>query len=152
MARRFYTGKYKQGTYRPRNPEKYKGTTPIIYRSSLELKYCQICDLNEKVLSWGSESVVVPYVSPKDGKVHRYFVDFVMHLKEGSNIGKYLVEIKPDKFTRAPVATPRKKPKTLLFEKVQYAVNISKWEAAEAWAKKKGYKFVVLTEKDLKKL
>ena len=34
------------------------------------------CDNNESVIEWGSEEVVIPYKSPWDGRIHRYFPDF----------------------------------------------------------------------------
>ena len=54
--------RYKQGNYTPRHPEKYKGTWPIIYRSSYELLFCKFCDDNTNVIEWSSESIVIPYI------------------------------------------------------------------------------------------
>ena len=142
--------KYKQGVYSPMHPDKYKGSFPIIYRSSLELKAFRFLDENTNVLSWGSESVVIPYIHPKDGKLHRYFVDlnFTMKRKNGE-IGKYLVEVKPSKQCAPP--KPRKNKKTLLYEQTQYAINSQKWKYAKDWCKKHGYEFLIFTEKHLKK-
>ena len=88
-----------KGKFYPRNPSKYKGdTTDIIYRSSWELKFMKYCDNNPNVLEWGSEEVVIPYRSPLDGKVHRYYVDFYIKVRTTKNeIKKYLIEIKPKK-------------------------------------------------------
>ena len=33
-------------------------------------------DNNTNVLEWSSEEHIIPYRSPLDGKVHRYFPDF----------------------------------------------------------------------------
>ena len=144
--------KYKQGLYHPVNKDKYSGTYPIIWRSSYELKFMRWADNNSNVLSWGSESVVVPYISPKDGKLHRYFVDNTISIKEGNGkVKKYLIEIKPSKQTQPPKSTNRKNKKSLLYEQITYAVNKCKWEAASAWAKKNKYEFIILTEKDLNK-
>ena len=49
-----------------------------------------------------------------------------------------------------PKATPRKQKRTLLKEQYMYALNNAKWKAARAWAKTNGYKFIIVTEKDLK--
>jgi hypothetical protein len=141
---------YKQGVFKPNHPEKYKGTTPIIYRSGLELLFSRWCDRNDKVVQWGSESVVIPYISPLDGKVHRYFVDYVLSLKVNEEFKKYIVEIKPSKQTQPPTNNSKKKRSTILYEQVEWARNSAKWEAANSWAKKKGWSFVVLTEKDIK--
>ena len=100
---------YKQGIYKPVHSEKYKGCRHPEYRSSWELKFFQWCDKNTNVIKWGSETVVVPYISPVDGKLHRYFVDNIVTLKEGGNVKTYLVEIKPSKQTVAPIFSKRKK-------------------------------------------
>ena len=92
---RYKNSPYKQGVYKPVNRAKYIGIRSPEYRSSWELKFFQWCDKNPNVLEWGSESVVVPYKSPVDGKHHRYFVDNVVAIREGNEINRYLVEIKP---------------------------------------------------------
>ena len=71
---------YKQGIFRAFNTKKYKGSTPIVYRSSLELTVFRWLDNNPNIVSWGSESVVIPYISPTDSKMHRYFVDLNLTL------------------------------------------------------------------------
>ncbi len=88
-----------KGKYRPSNPEKYRGDyTNIVYRSLWELKFMKYCDSNENILEWGSEEIVLPYVSPIDNRYHRYFPDFYIKVKErGGKIKKYVIEIKPKK-------------------------------------------------------
>lgn len=139
-----------KGLYNPLNDQKYRGTRPIIYRSGLELSFFRWCDRNERVLQWGSESVVIPYISPKDGRMHRYFVDNVLILQTDKGNKKFLVEIKPEKQTMPPSQSVRKSKKNLLFEQITWAINSSKWDAAKAWCAKNNFKFVILTEKDLK--
>jgi hypothetical protein len=140
---------YVQGIYKPKNPKKYIGSTPI-YRSMLELKAFRYLDNNPNVLSWGSESVVIPYESPADGKIHRYFVDLVakLHSKDGT-IKNLLIEVKPEKQTRPPTESSNKKQKTLIYEKYQFAINNAKWQAARSWCSKRGYTFIILNEKHL---
>jgi hypothetical protein len=141
---------YTQGIYQPLNPLKYKGSIPIIYRSKLELISMRYLDKNNNILTWGSESVVIPYQSPKDGKVHKYFVDLVASLKDKTGkIQKLLIEVKPEKQTRPPTITNKKKQSTMLYEKVTWAVNQAKWDAARQWCKKNGYTFLILNEKHL---
>lgn len=141
---------YKQGIFHPKNPNKYKGTLPIIYRSGLELKSFRYLDNNPNVLTWGSESVVIPYQSPMDGKIHRYFVDIVAALKTKSgDIKKLLIEVKPEKQTRPPIITNKKKQSTMIYEKYQWAVNQAKWKAARSWCESKNYLFIILNEKHL---
>lgn len=142
-------GDFKKGLYRPKNRSKYIGQKHPSYRSSWELYFFQWCDRNPNVLKWASEAVIVPYISPLDNKVHRYFVDNILILKEGSKTIKYLVEIKPYKQTLPPNATRRKKRETLLHEQATYEVNKVKWEAATGWAKNNGYKFIIITEREL---
>jgi len=139
-----------QGIFKPKNSQKYIGAVPI-YRSTLELKAFRYLDNNPNVLSWSSESVVIPYVSPSDGKIHRYFVDLVAKLKsKDGNIKKLLIEIKPEKQTVPPIDTGRKKQSTILYERYHYAINTAKWQAARAWCEKKGYNFIIMNEKHLK--
>ena len=140
---------YKQGIYYPRDEKKYVGTQPIIYRSGWELKFFRWCDVNENVLEWTSESIVIPYVSPLDGRPHRYYVDNSVVIKEDNKIQKYLVEIKPKKQTIPPVFSKRKKRSTVLYESQMYVKNQAKWKAAKQWCRKKNYKFLIITEEEL---
>jgi len=148
MVRRRNTP-YKQGIYTPVNNEKYIGNHLPEYRSSWELKFFQWCDKTPTVLEWSSENTIVPYKSPMDSKFHRYYVDGTVALREGDTVKRYLVEIKPKKQTMPPVESKRKKATTLLYEKMTYAVNTAKWEAAEKFAKHKNMKFIILTEEQL---
>ncbi len=107
------------------------------------------CDFNPSVLEWGSEIVIIPYISPVDRKYHRYFVDFFIKVKNKNNeITKYLVEIKPEKFTKPP-EIPKKKTKKFIDEVFQYSVNEAKWKAAFEFCEDRKMKFIILTEKDL---
>ncbi len=91
----------------------------------------------------------MPYISPIDKKVHRYFVDFYIKVKNKNGaIQKYLIEIKPERFTKPP-AIPAKKTKNFINEVFQYGVNEAKWKAAFEFCQDRNMKFMVLTEKDL---
>jgi hypothetical protein len=144
-----YTKTYK-GKFKTKNPAKYKGDiTNIVYRSLWELRFMKWCDLNPSVLEWGSETIIVPYISPLDRKVHRYFVDFYIKVKnKNGEIQKYLVEIKPERFTKPP-PIPAKKTKRFVDEVFQYGVNEAKWKAAFEFCKDRNMTFMILTEKDL---
>ena len=145
---------YSQNTYKGRykvnNPLKYTGDhTNVIYRSFWEFKFMKYCDLSPTVLEWGSEEVVIPYLSPVDGKVHRYFVDFYMKVQEQSGkISRYLIEIKPFKFTQPPTQ-PKRKTQQYINEVFQYGVNQAKWKYATAFCQERGWKFEIITEKEL---
>lgn len=141
---------YKQGRFNPLNPHKYKGTLPIYYRSKLELGAMRMLDKNPNILTWGSESIVIPYLSPLDNRIHRYFVDLVAMLKESNgNIKKLLIEVKPLKQTQRPIFSNAKSQKTVLYENTQYAMNMAKFDAAKQWCAKKNFTFIILTEKEI---
>ena len=139
-----------QGKYRPINPQKYKGdVTNIIYRSSWERKFLQYCDMNENILEYSSEEIALPYRSPIDNRIHRYFPDFYIKVKESSGkIKKYIIEIKPKKQTIEPQVKKRKT-KSYIYEVYEYAKNQAKWKAAEEFCKDRLWEFKVLTEEDL---
>ena len=141
--------KFKNGIYTPINPAKYIGRKKPEYRSSWEMKFFVWCDKNPNVLEWASESTIVPYISPVDGRPHRYFVDFAIALKEPTGVVKYLIEIKPECQTKPPKKHGNKKQSTILYETAMYAVNQAKWEAAKKWASQKGFIFKLITEKEL---
>ena len=98
-----YTLAY-SGRFRPKNPSKYKGDpTKIIYRSMWEFKFFRYVDEHPDVLWWQSEEVVIPYMSPIDGRRHRYFPDVVVHRRIANGEQKTLmIEIKPAAQTRPP--------------------------------------------------
>jgi len=115
--------------YKPSYPKKYKGNpNNIICRSSWERKFCSYCDLNENIIEWASEEFFIPYVSPIDNKVHRYFPDFIIKVKESKgSIKTYVVEIKPKRQTIAPVKKSRVT-KSFIHECKTYAINQAKWK------------------------
>jgi hypothetical protein len=140
--------KFKTGSFSPQNKDKYKGTYPIIFRSSWEQKLMMYLDRCESCISWGSESTIVHYHFA--GRNRRYMIDFSASFKNrDSKIQKYLIEVKPEKEKYPPKQTPNKKNITYLKELRAYQMNSAKWESAQAFAKTKGYKFIVLTEKNL---
>lgn len=144
-----YKATYK-GRYRVINPSKYRGDSQdITYRSSWELKFMKWCDTNPSVLEWGSETIIIPYTSPVDNRVHRYFVDFYIKVQDrNGKINRYLVEIKPAKFTKPP-EIPARKTRRFVQEVFQYGTNQAKWKAANDYCIERSMKFLVLTEVDL---
>jgi len=137
--------------YKPEYPRKYKGDpNNIICRSSWERKFCRWCDLNENILEWGSEEFCVPYRSPIDKRVHRYFPDFIIKVREQTGeVKRYVIEVKPKKQTRPPVQTTKKRTKTYINEVKTYAVNEAKWKAADEWCKDRLLEFKIITEDQL---
>jgi hypothetical protein len=136
--------------YKPEYPKKYKGdANNIICRSSWERRFCRWCDLNENIISWGSEEFWIPYVSPVDNRVHRYFPDFIIKVKEQTGeIKTYVIEVKPKKQTVPPKQKSRVT-KSFLHEAKTYAVNQAKWKAADEWCKDRLVQFKVITEDEL---
>ena len=132
------------------NKEKYNGSYPIIARSTWETSAMRYFDKCTSCISWGSESAVVRYFDPVKKKMRRYFTDFtaVFKTKDGT-IKKYIIEVKPARQCIKPKPSKRKKAKTFLNECNTYNTNMAKWEAADKWAKSKGYIFLILTEKEL---
>lgn len=134
-----------QGKYKVINPAKYKGDpSNVIYRSMWE-RYCfKWLDTNPNIKEWSSEEVVVPYFFEVDKKYHRYFVDLKYTTIDGKT---FLIEVKPDKQTRAPVG--KKRTKQYVNEAVTYVQNQCKWQAATTYAKDRGWVFQVWTEHTL---
>ena len=138
------------GKFQPIHTHKYKGdSNKIVFRSLWERQVFVWCDSNPGVLEWSSEEVIVPYVCRSDGKPHRYFVDLYVKLENGNVL---LIEIKPHVQTQKPVFSKRKKQSSMLVEAVTYAKNVSKWEAAEEYCRKRGWMFQIWTEKTLASL
>jgi len=141
-----------KGFYKIKNLHKYRGDPKeCIFRSLWERKFMKYCDTNESVLEWSSEEYKIPYVSPLDNRWHRYFVDFWVKVKKKDNtIKNYLIEIKPYKQTKKPVINNLKK--ITLTEKrkiLTFSVNIKKWRAAKKYCERRGWDFLLLTEKNL---
>ncbi len=139
---------FRQGRYIPINKEKYKGDpTNIIYRSSYELKFMKWLDLSSACTEWQSEEFAIPYRSPVDDKIHRYFIDFKITLKQNNIQKTYLVEVKPFHQTQPPKNTKNKK--ALIESVMTYQVNQAKWDAAKKHCQGNGWEFKIVTEYEL---
>ena len=139
-----------KGRYTPKNPKKYKGDYHnIVYRSLWERKFMVYCDNSDNILEWGSEEIIIPYLSPWDGKLHRYFPDFYIKVRQASgNIKKFIIEVKPKKQTRPPEPVHRKT-KKWLNEVKTYSINEAKWKSASEWCSNNDMEFKILTEDEL---
>lgn len=138
------------GTFRPSNPQKYVGDyTNIIYRSTWEARVMTWLDKNPNVVSWASEELTIPYVSPVDGKYHRYFPDFLVKVKDRNGKTKtMMLEVKPKKQTKPP--EPQKRvTKRYITEVATWGVNQAKWKAATEYCLDRGWEFKVVTEDHL---
>ena len=133
------------GRFSPKNPKKYRGDpTNIIYRSLWERRVMVHLDESVSVLEWSSEEIVIPYLSPVDGRWHRYFPDFYVRTPQGSMI----LEVKPEKQSVEPEVR-KKVTKRYINEVMTYGVNQAKWKAAEEYCLDRKWKFKVITEKEL---
>ena len=139
-----------KGKYYPSFPRKYKGDpTNIVYRSLWERKFMVYCDKNQNILEWASEEIAIPYRSPIDNRVHRYFPDFYMKVKEtNGRIKNYVIEVKPAKQTKPP-KKPKRQTKGYIREAFEYARNQAKWKAAREYCADRMWEFKVITEKEL---
>ena len=121
-----------KGYFKPKNPGKYKGNpTNIIYRSSWELKLMSYLDTHQDVIQWSSEEFCIPYRSPVDNRIHRYFPDFYVKKKnKDGKIEVVVIEVKPLAQTKEP-KKPSKVTKRYIKEVYTWGINSAKWKAAK---------------------
>lgn len=139
-----------KGIFKPTNPSKYKGNvTHIVYRSSWELSLFMKLDKNPDIIQWSSEETVIPYKSPVDGKLHRYFPDVWIKTKtKDGTIQESIIEIKPFKETIQPIQGEKSK-RAFTKEVLTFVTNTAKWESARRYCEQKNMKFLILTENEL---
>ncbi len=147
-------GKYssaRRGKYKPKNPHKWMTPNKIIYRSSIEKRYFILFDLSSSVTNIASEKVIIPYFDRVSNKQRKYYIDLIVKYKDkDDNISVKLIEVKS--FTES--IEPRKPKRITENYKsavATYITNQCKWKAARHYANKRGWEFVVLTERDLKR-
>lgn len=138
------------GQFKPTNPQKYVGDYKnIIYRSSWEARVMNWLDKNPSIVSWASEEIVIPYVSPVDGRWHRYFPDFVVKVKDKNGVTKtMMLEVKPKKQTKQPEQQKRVT-KRYITEVTTWGVNQAKWKAATEYCLDRNWEFKLITEDHL---
>ena len=138
------------GLFKPKHPEKYVGDpNNIVYRSSWECKVMSWLDNNDSIMSWASEELHIPYISPVDNRWHRYFPDFLVKVKtKDNNISTMMLEVKPKKQTMQP--QPQKRvTKQFISEVTTWGVNQAKWKAANEYCLDRGWEFKLITEDHL---
>ena len=139
---------FKSGKYIPNNEEKF-GENAYIYRTSYELQLFKWCDSNPNILKVGYEKIVIPYICKTDNRLHKYYLDFFIIMKEKDKNVVYLIEVKPYRQTIPPVPSNRKKKTTILTENLNWLKNTSKWTSAKQYCQSKGYRWCILTEKGI---
>jgi len=106
-------------------------------------------DKSDWCVAWSSEEVIIPYVSPVDGKWHRYFPDFVVKYKnKDGQLKTMMMEVKPKKQTKAP-EQQRRVTKRYITEVTTWGVNQAKWKAATEYCLDRGWEFKLITEDHL---
>ena len=133
------------GFYKLKNPHKYLGIKPTIrYKSMWERNIMNWCDFEKNIVRWSYEQIIIPYKSPIDRKIHKYYPDFYIERSTEDGIKKYILEVKP----HYQVLDPTNKPKTTIHEMKTYIVNEAKWEATLKYCKKKDLEFKIITEQN----
>ena len=131
---------FRQGSYTPRNTEKYAGKGTPRYRSGWELSFMTFCDNNENVIQWASESISIPYRHPLTGKTTMYVPDFLVMYRGPNNTTRAeLIEIKPKKQSVVESKMSNR-------DRAIVAINYAKWDSATKWARANGLTFRVITE------
>jgi len=134
------------GKFVARNPKKYKGDpNNIIYRSLWELKLMKYLDSHTQIVNWSSEEFCIPYRSPIDRRMHRYFPDFWVEKECGEQL---VIEVKPKQQLVPPKKGKRQTVKYLR-EMRTFAVNQRKFEVAQEFCENKGMKFMIMTQDEL---
>jgi len=138
------------GRFTPTNPQKYIGDyRNITYRSSWECRVMTWLDKNDDVISWASEELVVPYLSPVDNRWHRYFPDFLVKVRTRDGKTKtMMIEVKP-KYQTQPPKPQKRTTKKYINEVATWGVNEAKWKAAQEYCADRGWQFSVVTEDHL---
>lgn len=106
-------------------------------------------DSHPDVVMWASEELSIPYRSPIDNKIHRYFPDFLIKKRNPDGIQEtLLIEVKPSKQVCAPVKR-KTTSRSYIKEVMTYGINEAKWKAAKSFCEDRKWKFVIMTEKEL---
>lgn len=154
--------KTKRGYFKPKNPQKYTGdASNIIYRSGWELLVMKYLDENTNVIKWSSDGLgmdnmptetsglAVPYISPMDKRVHRYYPDFLAEIRTKSGeIKTFMMEVKPKAQTVEPKKTSRMS-RRYITEVATWGINQEKWKSAREYCKQRGWEFRLITEDQL---
>ena len=157
---------YHQGLYIPKNKDKVlklNNQGGLYYRSGLEKKAMIFFDYSDKVIRWSAEGFKVDYVktdwdNDKQGLVsskHNYYPDFYYEMKKSDgSIVKVVAEVKPHSETVEPILKENatvKQLKNFEYSLKMWNKNLSKWKYMIAFCEKKGFEFIIITDKFLSK-
>ena len=140
-----------KGKFKPKYPTKYKGDIKeIVYRSSWELKMMKYCDTTKSIVEWGSEELVIPYLSPWDNRYHRYFPDFYIKVRtKNGSLKKYIIEVKPKNQCTPPERNPKRRTGVWYNKVKTWGINKAKWKSATEFCLDHNMEFKILTEDHL---
>ena len=140
-----------KGKFKPKYPNKYKGDIKeIVYRSSWELKMMKYCDTSKSIVEWGSEELVIPYLSPWDNRYHRYFPDFYIKVRtKNGSLKKYIIEVKPKNQCTPPERNPKRRTGVWYNKVKTWGINKAKWKSATEFCLDHNMEFKILTEDHL---
>lgn len=132
--------------YTVANRQKYIGNeNRIIGRSGWEMSVFEFMDMHPNVIKWSSEEKPVRYYDPVRKRFRTYWPDIYFETVQHK---RYLVEIKPAKYTVVPTVSgdvSRKKYQL-------YLVNKAKWAAASRYAKRRDIVFQIWSEDRIKEI
>jgi hypothetical protein len=136
--------RFARGKYILKNPEKYIGNKTPTYRSSWEWSFMNTCDTHPSIQRWASEAISIPYRDPLTNRQTIYVPDFfIQYVDKTGKMFVELIEVKPS--NQATLENVGKSK----YNQAQFVKNQAKWQAANAWCRKQGIRFRVLSEKDL---
>jgi hypothetical protein len=93
-------GRFAQGKFSLKNPDKYVGKKTPTYRSSWEFAFMKMCDEHPSVTKWASEAIRIPYRNPLTGKSTIYVPDFFIAYSDATGTQRVeLIEVKPENQT-----------------------------------------------------
>ena len=111
------------------------------------MKYC---DTTKSIIEWGSEELVIPYVSPWDGRYHRYFPDFYVKVRtKNGSVKKYIIEVKPKNQCTPPERNPKRRTGVWYNKVKTWGINKAKWKSATEFCLDHDMEFKILTEDHL---
>ena len=101
------------------------------------------CDNNPNVVNWGSEVLRIPYRNPITKKNTIYIPDFIVsYVDRNGRPHTEVIEIKP---LKESVMERARSPR----DKIMLAINMAKWQAAQAFCANNNMVFRLVTEQQL---
>ena len=118
-------------------------------------------DTNVNIKAWGAEHLRIPYQKTEynntthelETTTHTYYPDFYYELvKSDGTISKVVAEVKPSNEVVSPDLPQNataKQLKNFEYALKMYNKNISKWTYMIDYCERKGFEFIIITEKHL---